>query len=77
MTDERSRYLAYLLRMWRVRGPAETCDRDEQAHWRASLESPRTHERRGFECLDELFDFLRQQTSAPPDGDTEGLGSMG
>jgi hypothetical protein len=30
--------------------------------WRASLESARAGERRGFASLDELFDFLRERT---------------
>jgi hypothetical protein len=33
-----------------------------KATWRASLESTCTGERRGFASLDELFDFLRNQT---------------
>ena len=73
---ERSRYLSYLLRMWRVCSPAETFDGTEQRAWRASLESARTHERRGFECLDDLFDYLRQQTSAPPDGEMDSPGHV-
>jgi len=51
---ERRRYLAYLLRLWRAGG--------EAALWRASLESPRTGEQVNFASLDELLEFLRQQT---------------
>ena len=55
MDKERPDYLAYLLRLWRASG-------EEGAVWRASLQSPRTGERIGFASLDELFDFLREQT---------------
>jgi hypothetical protein len=41
--------------------------------WRASLESPQTRERRGFVSLDDLFDFLRQQTGVRPGSDEGGL----
>jgi hypothetical protein len=54
-TGERRDYLSYLLRLWRVG--------KEEAVWRASLESPHTGERIGFASLDELFAFLREQTS--------------
>ncbi len=56
MVEERLEYLSYLLRLWPEGG-------EEKAVWRASLESPHTGERVGFASLDELFDFLRQQTS--------------
>jgi hypothetical protein len=49
-------YLAYLLRLWRVRA-----DEEEGAVWRALLKSPLTGEQRGFASLDDLFDFLRRQ----------------
>ena len=47
--------MAYLLRLWQVR-----CEKG--LAWRASLESARAGERRGFASLDELFDFLRGRT---------------
>jgi hypothetical protein len=48
-------YLSYLLRLWRAN--------DGKQHvWRASLENSLTSERQGFASLDELFEFLRQQT---------------
>jgi hypothetical protein len=61
-----SDYMAYLLRLWRMRG--------DRAHgWRASLVSPGSGERHGFAGLDDLFVFLRQQTGAGPDAeDTQG-----
>jgi hypothetical protein len=47
---------------------------DEREHtWRASLECPASRERRGFATLDELFHFLQDQATAPPEqpGDDE------
>ena len=61
MTAERD-YVAYLLRLWRVNSKGKTT-------WRASVESASTGERQGFTNLDDLFDFLRQQTDAPPNSD--------
>jgi hypothetical protein len=52
-------YMAYLLRLWRVK------DRGTVG-WRASLESPHTGESQGFNNLDDLFTFLRRQTGADP-----------
>jgi len=53
---DQSDYLSYLLRLWKVGedGPV----------WRASLESSHSGERTGFAQLDDLFDFLRNQTGA-------------
>jgi hypothetical protein len=53
-------YAAYLLRLWRV-------SREGKTAWRASLESARTGKRKGFTNLDDLFQFLRQQTDTLPD----------
>jgi hypothetical protein len=55
MTSQRSGYLAYLLRLWRVRN-------GEEAHWRASLEDAHAGERYGFGSLQALFEFLRAKT---------------
>ena len=55
MIEPKREYVAFLLRLWQVRGTGPT-------GWRASLESPRTGECHGFASLDELFLFLRQQT---------------
>jgi len=60
-TPERHDYLSYLLRLWRVGGDGGT-HREEEAVWRASLESPHSGERIGFASLDALIDFLREQT---------------
>jgi hypothetical protein len=51
MHKEQPDYLSYLLRLWR--GSDE-----EEAVWRASLESPVTGERQGFANLADLFSFL-------------------
>lgn len=57
---KRAGYFSYLLRVWR------TGEREEDT-WRASLEQPGTHRRRGFATLDELFDFLQSQTIRQPE----------
>jgi hypothetical protein len=63
MDGERQRYLSYLLRLWQVSGRT----------WRASLQSPDGGERVGFPSLEELFEFLREQTAVEPSDDgTEG-----
>jgi hypothetical protein len=73
MTKEKPDYLSYLLRLWRVNGDAITHHRDAESQnmgkavWRASLESTRTGQRRGFANLGALFDFLQQQISATGD----------
>jgi hypothetical protein len=59
MTKEKSDYLSYLLRLWR--------ESEEKTAWRASIESSRTGERKGFASLDDLFDFLRRQIGAASD----------
>jgi hypothetical protein len=58
MTKEETRYLSYLLRLWR--------DSDAENVWRASIESPHTGQCQGFAGLDELFAFLRERTSLRP-----------
>ena len=52
-------YRSYLLRVWR----AETRD----ACWHASLEDPRTGDRVGFACLEQLFAYLMEHV----EGDTQ------
>ena len=51
------RYLAYMLRLWRVGS-------GESAVWRASLESPHTGERRAFASLQVLLSFLEAEMGA-------------
>lgn len=62
MAKGRPDYLSYLLCLWRVSGDGESLGMGSGAIWRASLESTRTGERRGFASLEELFDFLRKET---------------
>jgi hypothetical protein len=57
-------YLTYLLRLWRMRG-------EGAAGWRASLAAPGSGERYGFASLDDLFLFLRRETSAGSEKDNE------
>jgi hypothetical protein len=54
MNAQQKQYLAYLLRLWRVKQKNEN-------GWRASLESPHTGEVRGFASLEALFTFLLEQ----------------
>jgi hypothetical protein len=56
MNRKQPDYLSYLLRVWRVSG-------EDAAHWRASLQSPHTGERRGFASLTDLLTFLEQATN--------------
>lgn len=62
MTEKQTSYVAYLLRLWRVKEEGKTT-------WRASLQSPQTRERRGFASLDALFDFLQHQTETALDSE--------
>jgi hypothetical protein len=52
-------YMSYLLRAWQA-------SEDEPTLWRASLESPHTGERLGFESLEMALEFLRRQIA--PEG---------
>jgi hypothetical protein len=61
-------YLSYLLRLWRV-SEDQGVQGGDAANWRASLESPHSGERVGFAGLEELFDFLLQQTGLASDID--------
>jgi hypothetical protein len=62
MAKGRPDYLSYLLRLWRVSGDGESPGMGSRTIWRASLESARIGELETFASLDELFDFLREQT---------------
>ncbi len=55
--------MAYLLRLWQVRG-------EDGMAWRASLESARTGERVGFASLQDLFAFLEQEVCQNAQGET-------
>ena len=72
-TQEKPDYHSYLLRLWREsnagqseRGSSESPDTTGWV-WRASLESPQADDRKGFASLEDLFDFLRQQTCLASD----------
>lgn len=69
MSKEKQRYISFLLRLF------ETESKGDLA-WRASLESSGTEERWGFASLDELFAFLRQQTTGASDS-SAGKGQAG
>jgi hypothetical protein len=60
MSNKQPGYLSYLLRLWPARVENETI-------WRASLQSALSGQRQGFAGLDDLFDFLRQQTGVSTD----------
>jgi hypothetical protein len=55
MTNERRRYIAYLVRLWRP-GSAQS------PAWRASVEDPHSGAQRTFADLASLFAFLEEQT---------------
>lgn len=55
MTDPKSLYLSFLLRLWLV-------DEGGEPIWRASLQCPLTGERENFANLDELITHLEQIT---------------
>jgi hypothetical protein len=59
-------YLSFLIRLWRVLGDGESQDPKEVA-WRASLESAQTGATLNFADLEDLFDFLREQTGHAQD----------
>ena len=61
VTKERPDYLSYLLRLWQVNDD-EAPHGEGEVVWRASLESSHTGERKSFASLEDLFDFLREQT---------------
>ena len=54
MANEKQGYLAYLVRLWRVRSAGRSV-------WRASLEDAHTGEQRGFADLETLFTFLKNK----------------
>jgi hypothetical protein len=54
-TPDQPDYRAFLVRLWRVSAGGATT-------WRASVECPHTGERLGFAGVQDLFDFLSEQT---------------
>jgi hypothetical protein len=71
VAKKRPNYLSYLLRLWRANGPAGDQDDGAAPAWRASLESPRTRERRSFRSLDEMVAYLRREIDAAEADDHE------
>ena len=59
MDSQNEAYLAYLLRLWRVR--------ETQEKWRVSLEDARTRELRGFASLEEALAFLQKEAVGKDD----------
>jgi hypothetical protein len=59
------KYLSYLLRLWRV-------EEDGEILWRASLEVTQSGERFGFASLENLLEFLKEQTQACSTSGTPG-----
>jgi hypothetical protein len=58
MSQDRPRYLSYLIRMWQIKAKRGW-------QWRASLESPSSGRLRAFPSLDRLIAFLQAQTGHP------------
>jgi hypothetical protein len=65
--------MSYLLRLWRASDDPIFSGRGVEL-WRASLERVQDGERLSFATLDELVDFLRQETvsGSCPQGGKEG-----
>lgn len=62
MEQRKETYYSYLLRLWRTSDPQQRIQNDLQPVWRASLEGSFSGGRKAFASLEELFNFLRQQT---------------
>ena len=62
MLSEQPGYRSYLLRLWRI-------GTGEPPSWRASLEDARTHQRRNFASLEQLYTFLIDETDGAPESD--------
>lgn len=62
MASDRSRYQAFLLRLW-------LADNGGQPVWRLSLEKPGSSSRRIFHSIAELDSFLLALTGEHADGD--------
>jgi hypothetical protein len=77
VSGQQSGYLSYLLRLWQENSGELVCSRDEaslgrtedEAVWRASLESSLTGKVHGFASLDDLFSFLRRKTRVVSDAE--------
>ena len=62
VSNERTGYMSYLLRLRRSHG-------DRQPAWRASLESTRDRQRQDFESVDALVAYLRDRFGQNEGGD--------
>jgi hypothetical protein len=62
MSEERRRYVSYLLRLWQAEHKGALV-------WRASLQSAYTGERWGFANMAELHAFLDQEAAAIDKGE--------
>ena len=69
MTQERSDYLSFLLRLWRVRNSQSSQGGAEGMVWRASLQDTLTDEQVSFASLEDLVAFLRRQMGLVSDTD--------
>ena len=54
MADTQRRYQAFLLRLWQERSEGKWV-------WRASVEDPHSHVRKGFPDVEHLYAFLQEQ----------------
>lgn len=61
--DPETRYLSYMLRMWRTR------DSNGKAVWCASLQEPGSHHTHSFGDADDLFMFLQSRLGIEKPGD--------
>jgi hypothetical protein len=64
-------YLAYLLRLWRSASSPPSCHERQGPAWRASLECPQSGSRLGFGSIDDLFEYLGNQTGVEKAGDAK------
>jgi hypothetical protein len=75
MTQERSDYLSFLLRLWRVRNSQNSQGGAEEMVWRASLQDTLTDEQVSFASLEDLVAFLRRQMGSVSDADQSERGA--
>ena len=62
---EPTRYVSFLVRLWRETSP----DLPEVVtNWQGEAEHIQTGQRREFDSLDELLDFLRRQVASMENG---------
>jgi hypothetical protein len=78
-SEDRPRYISYLLRLWRENDDGDALHQGKVPTWRASLENPRSGALQGFSSLQDLLHFLWSETCAErgADGLSEGTGEGG